>query len=167
MSLEHSISTVAGALCFSFDTKCVAFSTALSWISDNNSISPRNIQFFTDSMSLVTALHSNTATSKNPHIREIRNLLGNTQINDNITLTWIPAHCGFDGNEEADHLAKIGSEQYHASDITTKEAFKSLIKHNIKFNPTHVRAIETYTCRCGPKQSSNPGLGKGVSSTSN
>ena len=142
---------MAGALCSSFDTECVAFSTILSWISDNNSISPRNIQIFTDSMSLVTTLHSNTATSKNPHIREIRNLLGNRQINDNITLTWIPAHCGFDGNEEADRLAKIGSEQDHASDITTKEAFKSLIKRNIKFNPTYIRAIETYTYHCRPK----------------
>ena len=35
-----------------------------------------------------------------------------------ITLRWIPAHCGYEGNELADQLAKKGSKNDRATRIT-------------------------------------------------
>ena len=99
-----SINTIAGSLCSSFDTECVALISALAWINDSGAASS-DIQILTDSMSLVTALQSDTSTSKSVHVRSIRELLGKSQ--NQITLTWIPAHCGFDGNWVATRIIQM------------------------------------------------------------
>ena len=45
--------------------------------------------------------------NKSPDLARAMNDLSATC---NVTLQWIPSHCGITGNEEADHLAKLGAK---------------------------------------------------------
>ena len=52
--------------------------------------------------------------------------------NINITLQWIPGHCGVFGNEQADALAKLGSSMPQPNTTTSFNTAKSLAKKYCK-----------------------------------
>jgi len=54
-----------------------------------------------------TILIGSLTNKKSPDLAQAMNDLSATC---NVTLQWIPAHCGITGNEEADHLAKLGAQ---------------------------------------------------------
>ena len=65
----------------------------------------KKIVFFSDAISVLDAL-------LNPKKKELNNIthdLSQMNARVEVTLQWIPAHCGVHGNESADILGKDGS----------------------------------------------------------
>lgn len=67
-----------------------------------------NIYIISDSQAALMAIDSNTINSK--LVWDCINYLNKLAEHNKITLLWAPGHVGIAGNEEADVLAKIGSE---------------------------------------------------------
>lgn len=75
---------------------------------DERQLKHRNIKIFSDSQAALKALESITCTSK--AIWSCKEALGSLGGKNKISLIWIPSHTGYEGNEEADNLAKAGAE---------------------------------------------------------
>jgi len=67
-----------------------------------------NFTIFSDSKSVLSALQNVSCNNKSSHlILEIRHQIKQiVEKNGSIKLIWIPSHCGIEGNETADPLAK-------------------------------------------------------------
>ena len=92
--------------------------TAATWIESKEIESERSVSFMilTDSESLVNSLANKTWKVKDEWLLRVKDTL--TRINSQVTIMWIPSHCGIEGNERADQLANAGA-------LTT---FKTTIK---------------------------------------
>ena len=66
-----------------------------------------NIAIFTDSLSTLQALNSNDPDQM---IQGLHSSLAKLTAQFTVSLQWVPAHVGLTGNENADKLAKIGSQ---------------------------------------------------------
>ena len=66
-----------------------------------------NICMMSDSQAALKALKSATCTSK--LVWECVQSLQTLGCNNQVDLYWVPGHCGIDGNERADELARLGS----------------------------------------------------------
>ena len=64
---------------------------------------------FSDSLSVLTILNEQNYTTK--AIRDLAVQISSfiRTFDLNLTLQWIPSHCGIPGNERADYLAKKGA----------------------------------------------------------
>ena len=91
-----------------FQGEVFAIQQAASWLLEQPNISP-GIIFFSDSVSAIQAL---TATACVSHLisitRDTLNILGSKA---NLTLSWVPGHQDIAGNERADQLANLGSNE--------------------------------------------------------
>ena len=67
----------------------------------------QNVALITDSISCLHTLQ-NPVTKTKTKFECIANL-NQLAHNNNVTLMWVPRHCGVDGNERADLLANIGA----------------------------------------------------------
>ena len=65
------------------------------------------IRICTDSQAAIMALSSHKVTSR--LVWECIKTLNELAEHNKITLMWVPGHCGVEGNEKADELAKQGS----------------------------------------------------------
>lgn len=83
-----------------------------------------------DSTSALQALSSNQE-SKSPRIGQCKSLLSSFQ--KKVHFQWVPSHCGIEGNEKADFLAKKGCEvtqlcdkkvPFHSSKLEINRAFR-------------------------------------------
>ena len=84
-----------------------------------------DVVFLTDSRSALDALHNQSK----PHLSRI---LHSIPVKRRVVLQWIPTHCGINGNEMADKLAKKGAVMtQHDNPITLAEK-KTIIKHCFK-----------------------------------
>ena len=84
-----------------FIAEAYAIITALNLIIANHI---QNTIILSDSLSVITTLNTN---NKNPYIKEIQQLNKEiTQNNNSVQFTWIPSHCGLQGNEIVDTIAK-------------------------------------------------------------
>ena len=75
--------------------------TAATWIESKEIESERSISFMilTDSESLVNSLANKTSKVKDEWLLRVKDTL--TRINLQVTIMWIPSHCGIEGNERA------------------------------------------------------------------
>ena len=87
------------------------------------------IKFFVDSQAALLALQSDTITSTT--VEQAIKKLNNLGIKHKITLNWVKAHVGLEGNEKADQLAKEGSKSNQTMVIDTP---LSHLKNEIKQN---------------------------------
>jgi ribonuclease HI len=87
-----------------FEAELSALYGALNWCK-LNTYSDESINIYSDSLSSLLALKS--IHTSHPFVEEIKQLY--TKIKSKgigVSLHWIPAHTGFEGNEDADQLAK-------------------------------------------------------------
>ncbi|KAI5717804.1 hypothetical protein M8J77_011529 [Diaphorina citri] len=94
-----------------------------------------------DSKAAIEAI-ANTDETPTKQIKEIRDIIKQLKcLRKQITLQWIPAHCGIHGNESADKLAKKGTEISNTPMRTVPfHSVKRIIKH--KYNQSHRKWIQ-------------------------
>ena len=104
--------------------------------------SKTNLVFLTDSL---TALESLMSGPTDLFTRQLHNSLSTLCQNNQVVLQWIPAHIGIAGNEEADSLAKDGSQlpQFHTS--TSYREAKTLLRR--KQQPQWKQSLNGYSPR--------------------
>ena len=96
---RHHLAT--GIHCSNYKAETEALMKAASLI-ENSSDDISSVVFLTDARSVLDALINN----KTPDLAKAMQSLG---ISYQVTIQWIPAHCGVKGNEIADQLAKEGA----------------------------------------------------------
>ena len=146
-STIEKMSLAAGEYCSSYAGECVAMMEATKWINERPT---DNLKYtiFTDSLSLVSALSSNNWKDGHEWLRCVKYNLNNTQ--NNITICWVPSHCGTDGNEEADQLADIGASRPQDEAPVTFGIIKAKIR-GLPWGVSHDRALQTYGDSRKPK----------------
>uniref|UniRef100_A0A0C9RJJ9 ribonuclease H n=1 Tax=Fopius arisanus TaxID=64838 RepID=A0A0C9RJJ9_9HYME len=105
--LNTRISTTLNRHSSSYTAECIALTLALKFIKENPG---HKYAILTDSLSACQELNSGKlAVKTNPFSTEIRQLFIEITKESNppseISIIWIPSHCGIEGNEEADKLA--------------------------------------------------------------
>ena len=126
--------------CSNFKAEVSALQTAVTHI---KTAQPENSVVLTDSKA---ALQSLSSDSPDRDIQRLLQDLHSLPSKCKLTFQWIPAHCGIAGNEEADKLAKSGSEKAQPNPPTTYKEAKTLLKNKRKsewrrttgnYNPKH------------------------------
>ena len=135
----------AGEICSSFGAEGVAMFRALEWIVENTT---RSVAICTDSLSVHAVLKNDDWRDAQDWVRKIKLLSRLTS--NNVTIIWVPSHCGVDGNEEADRLADLGTKM-DQSQIPITLAIATAKIRKRKWSPTHKRALEIYQDKKKPK----------------
>ena len=123
-----SLSFAVGEICTNFKAEVKAIAAAADYLSTSENPGG-GVVILTDSLSTLQAL-----AGKNPDAatRELQDSLKRLAALRPFTLQWIPAHCGIQGNEKADSLAKEGSKKEQpVPELSFCEA-KSLIRHRTR-----------------------------------
>ena len=114
-----TLAVPVGLHCSNYKAETEALKIAARTIETNTDQS-KQIVFLTDALSVLQTLQAGG------HL-ELRRLLENIKSHRTV-LQWIPAHCGIPGNEEADSLAKKGSEKEQTDVSATYDEVKTILK---------------------------------------
>ena len=113
---------------------------ALTWISNNCGEAER-VVICTDSLSLCQVLSATNEDQLTLHI---------AQCKAEITIQWVPAHCGVPGNEVADQAAKYATklnEECRAISFASECArIRQAIQDAPPTDPGDIRIHEIYQC---------------------
>ena len=107
-------SSAAGLLASSYAAEITAILSASKCLLRRISGSPADghrlqIRFCTDSQSALQAIAAGPTTRRDTLFESVWRTLAALSRRGDITLQWVPAHCGVEGNEAADILASRGS----------------------------------------------------------
>ena len=117
-----------------FQAEALALKIVAQTLSQKN-LHNINIEFYTDSQAVIKSLQKRL--TRNEIIRDCHVTLNNLGKTNNVTINWIPGHKGYEGNEIADKLAKLGAMKATTLDSYNKWPF-SMLTSSIKkhFNDT-------------------------------
>ena len=117
-------STATGKHCTNYSAEVKALEQGAKAVDDLTD-QTSDVVFLTDSRSALDAIQNQNEPNL---IRILNGSLGKRRV----VLQWIPAHCGINGNEMADKLAKRGAAMtQHDNPITLTEK-KTIIKHSFR-----------------------------------
>ena len=124
---------IAGKLpdiCTVYQAELVAIREAVKFLLSRR-VSNATILICSDSMSSLQSIQNRVRQYW--IAAEIRDLIDELQslFNTTVLLAWVPAHCGIEGNEAADSLAKMGSAQETVSielDMSLSVAAHQLVR---------------------------------------
>ena len=123
-----SLSFPVGETCTNFRAEVKAIAAAADHL-HAQADTGHSIVILSDSMSTMQAL---AARNPDASVRALQDSLQRLASSRMVVLQWIPAHCGIQGNELADRLAKEGSMQDQpAPELSYREA-KTLVKHRTR-----------------------------------
>ena len=128
------LSVPAGKLCSNFRAEVQAISTAAEFLTECGKRLD-HIVIFTDSISTLQALNSADPDQMIQHLQSSLDRL--SALTQELTLQWVPAHVGVAGNEEADRLAKAGSQLPQPQHPATYMEMKTLLRSCFKTQKTH------------------------------
>lgn len=95
-----------------FQAEAEAVTKAIEWVIEQEHINKKYIKIFSDSQAVVKALASANISSKTLHrTAKALNKLGDDPQVRRLTITWIKAHVGHEGNEAADGMARLGTTE--------------------------------------------------------
>ena len=94
-----------------------------------NTISSRanpdsKVVFLSDALSVLQAVNNNNLLCLEKALQNVQCL--------KTVLQWIPSHCGIDGNEEADRMAKMGAKKQQVENQGSFQEMKTMIKSLFK-----------------------------------
>ena len=78
------------------------------------------VVFLTDALSVLQAVNTNSLPQLEEALNKIKCL--------RIVLQWIPSHCGVEGNEEADKMAKLGAKDQQPNNGVSPKEMKTIIQ---------------------------------------
>ncbi|XP_043219375.1 uncharacterized protein LOC122380354 [Amphibalanus amphitrite] len=109
----------------------VALQTALSFLLENPLHADDPVIICTDSQSALAALREGPAAQHSPLGGAIwRALRGLTAGDRQVHLQWVPSHCGLEGNERADSIAKEASNlAQDQAPIDVQTAHRAAARH--------------------------------------
>ena len=91
-----------------FQAEAIAIGEAAKYLLKRKSLKPKYVKVFSDSRAVLQSLDSYDITSST--IEDTINILNQLgQITKRLTLNWIKAHHGHEGNEIADRLANVAA----------------------------------------------------------
>ena len=139
------------SLTSSYETEISAMCMALKWISDSRI--EGDVVICTDSKAMLMALNGN-GSADSADLQTLRQQL-NDLWNVNITIQWVPGHCGLPGNEWVDEVAKQARDLDTPADpIISFSSAKAHIKAQLTDPPlSHNRLKLVYSQK--PKEDSN------------
>ena len=117
-------STATGNHCTNYSAEVQALKLAATMVNSSNS-DCQQMSFFTDAMSVLQALSANRETDLYKKLQEVSR-------NRRVALQWVPAHCGIQGNERADQLAKAGAQLEQPQSKLSYQEKKTIIKTRMK-----------------------------------
>jgi len=106
LAADHSESHHLGRNCSVFQAEIYAIYKAALWLNEA-SLQNKNFRFFADNQAAILALHSPHTESQ--LVLDTMIALNELGHDNHITISWVKAHVGHKGNEEADRLAKLGA----------------------------------------------------------
>jgi len=123
-----------------FTAELIAILKALQKI-DNLSKEFISILFFVDSKSVLQAIQSSNHKERSDIILEIKHVIHCLKIRGMlINMCWIPSHCGFKFNDQADNAAKLGAKNINATTVNislSKNEVYNLITNKINSLKSH------------------------------
>ena len=135
----------AGRYCSSYGAEAVAFLRAIEWAEEH---CEKSITICTDSLSLHQALEKDDWRDADDWIGKIKEAV--YRLEGEVTVLWIPSHCGTLGNEVVDALANDGAKLPQGGIPVTHAIAKARIRKT-KWKISHPRAAEMYGDRRSPK----------------
>ena len=130
------ISRPCGTHCHNYDAEIEAIQKTLNTLGrtfEDGTVEPTDIVIFTDSQSAVEAVENwKSEAARNVEKVVLTSDFISRLYGVEITLQWIPAHCGVKGNEIADKLAKQGSRMPQEASNTPYYTAKQIAKQKSK-----------------------------------
>ena len=126
--LHVQISEKMDNSCTVFQAEVLALKLAADHLISKN-INGRDISFYVDSQAAITALNNYTVSSK--LVKECRKSICKVDQSNSVRICWVPGHRDHKGNEEADRLAKLGSNDMTLSISLEAKPPLSYSKRNI------------------------------------
>ena len=119
----QELRTPAGLLCSSYRAELVALLSALQHLQDNPQHTQLPIVCCTDSQSALAALREGPQAQRSPLGASVWAALAKlASPTRRVFLQWVPSHCGIEGNERADSVAKEAAalpQEQVPVDVTT------------------------------------------------
>jgi ribonuclease HI len=124
-STNERISVSTGVSMTVFQTEILAIKTCTEHLLEKSDHG-KSLTIYSDSQAALKALNNFSTRSKLVH--ETKDKLNALGAQNNLSLSWVPAHCGIEGNEVADKLAKEGANR----DFIGPEPYVGVSRSEIK-----------------------------------
>ena len=115
------ITIATGKYSTNFKAEAEALKRAAIEIRNNFPRTKPNVVIFTDALSVLQ-------NPRQKDLNEVKTALVDLAAQTNLTLRWIPAHCGIQGNEQVDQLAREGGQLEQEDRYTSYTDEKNIIK---------------------------------------